>query len=204
MRACESEREIIRRGGGKRERGEEMIYRPAIRKSRRGPHSGCLQRRASIGELSPAERDPHIQALVLAAAPTDAGLLQSVELSGELIFQRQQRRDGFSWHRPTPLPPPPPLPSATTTMSLHVDIRGGPRKLPIASRFFFEKRSSRFPSRSPRTRDLSPLLSTGHLAVLSDLYRYNCSTSFMSNNSEAFPLPAFSSSFSSRCAMSVC
>jgi len=39
------------------------------------------------------ERSPRAyKAFVLAAAPTDAGLLQSVELSGELIFQRYQRQ----------------------------------------------------------------------------------------------------------------
>lgn len=42
---------------------------------------------------------------VLAAAPTDAGLLQSAELLGELIFERRQRHSGIWWHRP-PLPPP--------------------------------------------------------------------------------------------------
>lgn len=114
------------------------MYRPAIRRSRRGLHSGRLQRRASIGSLSPTERDPHMRAIVLAAAPTDAGLLQSVELSGELIFQRSQRRDGISWHRPPPAPPPPPPATTTTSTSLHVDVRGGPREpRRRASHFFF-------------------------------------------------------------------
>lgn len=135
----ERERQDRKREKGKERRGETM-YRPAIRRSRRGLHSGRLQRRASIGSLSPTERDPHMQAIVLAAAPTDAGLLQSVELSGELIFQRSQRRDGMSWHRPPPpLPPPPPATTTTTSTSLHVDVRGGPR----------EPRSLRISSSSP-------------------------------------------------------
>lgn len=53
------------------------------RESRRGPHSECFQRRASIGSLPDRVT---CEALVLTAAPTDAGLLQSVELSDELIF----------------------------------------------------------------------------------------------------------------------
>lgn len=53
----------------------------------------CFQQRASIVRLPVAERSPRVrEAFTLAAAPTDAGLLQSVELSGELIFQRYQRQ----------------------------------------------------------------------------------------------------------------
>lgn len=76
-----------------RRKDKETIYRSAIRRSRRGPHSVRFQRRASIGRLLTTERSPRAyKTFVLAAAPTDAGLLQSVELSGELIFQRYQRQ----------------------------------------------------------------------------------------------------------------
>lgn len=117
------------KSGGIKEEGERdgaTIYCLAIvRRSRRGPHSVRSQRRASIGCLSPAERSPRVRAFVLAAAPTDAGLLQSVELSGELIFQRYWRRDGISWHRPPPLPPTSPTSRATTTATLHVGVQVG-------------------------------------------------------------------------------
>lgn len=76
-----------------RRKDKETIYRPAIRGSRRGPHSVRFQRRTSIGRFLTAERSPRArEAFTLAAAPTDAGLLQSAELSGELIFQRYQRQ----------------------------------------------------------------------------------------------------------------
>lgn len=56
---------------------------------------------------------------VLAAAPTDAGLLQSVELLGELIFERRQRHSGIWWHRPPP-------PSTTPPTTLKPGAQGVP------------------------------------------------------------------------------
>lgn len=67
-----------------------------------------FHRRGSHGTVTRNIRLYPREIFVLAAAPTDAGLLQSVELLGELIFERRQRHSGIWWHRPPPPPPPTP------------------------------------------------------------------------------------------------
>lgn len=76
-----------------------------------------FHRRGSHGTVTRNIRLYPREIFVLAAAPTDAGLLQSVELLGELIFERRQRHSGIWWHRPPP-PPPPPTPP-TDAQSRH-------------------------------------------------------------------------------------
>lgn len=121
---------------------KETIYCPAIRGSRRGPHSVCFQQRTSIVRLPVAERSPRARdAPTLAAAPTDAGLLQSVELSGELIFQRYQRQRRY-------------LVASTAATPVDDDdedddgaiavVRGSPRNLGHLAYPLLRRRPSRF------------------------------------------------------------
>lgn len=68
-----------------------MIYRPAIRGSRRGPHSVRFQQRTSIGKTS-CGRAKCARSFYPGRGADGCRATAVGELSGELIFQRYQRQ----------------------------------------------------------------------------------------------------------------